>query len=595
MRIHILGLPHTKTSDEFTTCAFTVKVRNLCKMMTDRGHEVFHYGNEGSDPVCTENVVVASHKDWKALYNKPGTAFYDLETGGKYAPFHAAWAASTKAAIQKRMGRPNEDIICLTWGGTQRTACEGVPQFQIESGIGYRHSWSNYRVYESYAWMHMHMGAADLFSGNKFYWAVIPNAFDLSMFDFNPRMNEREDELLYLGRLNTDKGVALAIDVAKRAGMKIAIVGQGDPAPFLRDSKHVRYLPPVGIEGRRKLLAKARAVLTPTLYVEPFCGVHVEAMLSGTPVITTDWGVFPETVLQGISGFRCRTMEQFVWAVKHGIDKLDPGAIHAWAADNFSLERVALMYEEYFQQVLNVRRTGFFMPNPNRTQLDWLTRDYPTLAPHMRVDTKRPHEPPPIEPETSEWEKAQHFERSWWGLDWNARWDEEIRKQATYARLMDMPDDANYGTKTILDVGCGPVSMLQRSVHGRSRGVDPLAVSDETRKRYADANVEFLNVKAEDMPNDRVFDEVWIYNCLQHVDDPHAILRKVVAMGRAVRIFEWIDLGVCEGHPHNLTEAMFWQHFGGDDYERLVWNTGTLRDFGGTVTNKYIAIHAVCK
>lgn len=592
MRIHVLGIPHTQTTEKFTTCAFTMKVRNLCRMMHLRGHTVIHYGTEGSDPECTEHVSVVTKREWGALYPHPGTGYYNLNTEGKYAPYHIRWARNAKREILKRIGKPHEDIICLTWGGTQRTACEGVPQTLVESGIGYRHSWSDYRVYESYAWLHMHLGAADKFDGNKFYWSVIPNAFDVGMFDCGPPLDQRKGELLFMGRLNDDKGVGLAVHIAKEAGYKITLVGPGNPKPFLRDNPHARYLPPVGVEERRKLMSQARAVLCPTLYVEPFCGVHVEAQLSGTPVITTDWGAFAETVLHGITGYRCRTFEQFAWAAKN-IGRLNPNDCRRWASDNFSLERVALMYEEFFQQTLNVRHTGFYLPNPNRTQLDWLRRTHPSET--AQLDLSRPHEPPPDPAPKDVWIEAQQFERNWWGLNWQPNWDEELKKQETYFRLIGFPTDKDFGSKTILDVGCGPVSVLQRSKHGASRGVDPLAVSDETRKRYADAGVEFLNVKAEDMPDDTEFDEVWLYNVLQHTDDPHAILRKVVKMGRVVRIFEWIDLGVCPGHPQNLTEQMFLTHFGGDDYERPIWNTGNLKDFGGTATNKYIAIHAIRK
>lgn len=586
MRLHILGIPHTKTTDEFTTCAFTMKVLNLCKMMHRRGHTVYHYGVEGSNPECTEHISVVSAEEWSKLYSHPGTGYYDLKTDGDYAPYHAKWAANAKAAMLERMGDPHHDIVCLTWGAAQRTACEGVPQFLVESGIGYKHSWADYRVYESYAWLHMHLGAADLFSGNKFYWSVIPNAFDLSMFDFSA---ERGEDLLYMGRLNDDKGVGLAVHVAKEVGRRITIVGPGDPKPFL--APHVDYLPPVGVEGRRKLLSQAHAVLCPTLYVEPFCGTHIEAQLSGAPVITTDWGAFSEGVVHGVTGFRCRTFEQFVWAAKN-IEQIQPENCRRWAATNYSIERVSLMYEEFFQSVLNVRTKGFYLPHDDRKQLDWLMRSYPEQAVHNIV-IDEPHVAPP-EPEPEDiWTEAQTWERSWWGLDWAPHWDEELEKQETYFRLIGFPSDKDFGDKTILDVGCGPVSALQRSKHGPSRGVDPLAMSDETRGRYASANVELINIKAEGMPVDRTFDEVWMYNCLQHTDDPDAILSKIIAVGDAVRIFEWIDLGVCPGHPQNLTEDLFWRHFGSNEWQRVIWNVGTLRDFGGTAINKYIAIYAV--
>jgi glycosyltransferase involved in cell wall biosynthesis len=307
MRIHVLGVPHTKTTEEFSTCAFTQKTLTLCKMLTRRGHHVIHYGVEGSNPECTENVSVMPHGVWAKFFSHPGREFYKVDVSGDFAPYHARYAASLRAAILERTGEPFTEIICHPWNGTQPGATEGIPQYRVESGIGYRGAWAPWRVYESYAWLHMHLGELGAWHGGKWYWNVIPNAFDLTQF-LEPK-SQRSGDFLYLGRLNFDKGVGIACDTAKAVGARITIVGQGDPTPYL--APHVTYRPPVGIAERKELLANARALFAPTIYVEPFGSTHVEAMLSGVPVITSDFGVFPETNLHGITGYRCRTMEQF--------------------------------------------------------------------------------------------------------------------------------------------------------------------------------------------------------------------------------------------------------------------------------------------
>ena len=119
----------------------------------------------------------------------------------------------------------------------------------------------------------------------------------------------------------------------------------------------------------------AIALLCPSHYLEPFGGVAVEAMLCGTPVISSDWGGFAEFNVHGRTGYRCRTMDHFVWAAKN-IISLDREAIRLYAQCNFSLEFVALMYEEYFGQIKHLydSHQGFYFVNPERDQLDWLER-----------------------------------------------------------------------------------------------------------------------------------------------------------------------------------------------------------------------------
>lgn len=370
-----------------------MKVWNLCRMMIDRGHEVTHFGNEGSNPVCSENVAILPYDEWAAVYRHPGTDYFDVsvDTPAKQQ-FHARFAAALERQMRERIRGTYETIICIPWGGPQRDAAVPLADraFVVESGIGYIHSWADFRVFESYAWLHMTLGREGILHGQKWYWPVIPNAFDVSMFGFRAK---KDDYFLYLGRLTHDKGVGLAVDVAKRAGRRLLIAGQGDPAPYLAD--HVEYVGPVNVERRRDILSRAAALLCPTYYVEPFGGVNVEAQLSGTPVIATDYGAFTETVLHGVTGYRCRTMEQFEFAARH-IDAIDPHACRAWAM-NYSLERVGRMYEEYFRMLLDLAGDGFYAARPDRRDLGWLQPRLPHTngdGAHVtdRIELARPHE-----------------------------------------------------------------------------------------------------------------------------------------------------------------------------------------------------------
>ena len=121
---------------------------------------------------------------------------------------------------------------------------------------------------------------------------------------------------------------------------------------------NVEYVGFAGYEKRKKLMAGAKALFVPTLYLEPFGYVVLEANMSGTPVITTDFGAFPETVKQGVTGFRCRTFREFCQAVKD-IEQLDPKKCREWA-ENFTLEKVTPMYQRYFTQILDLIGKGWY-------------------------------------------------------------------------------------------------------------------------------------------------------------------------------------------------------------------------------------------
>jgi len=374
LRFHILAVPHTVTRKDYSACAFTQKALKFGKMMHRRGHTVIHYGHNESEVECTEQVNITDnqlfqetygHYDWKKELFKHNTA----DNCNK--------VFNERAIVEIGKRKKHHDFLLLFWGIGHADVARAHPDLiAVEPGIGcFNTPCTPFSIYESYAVMNYVYGQEKW--EPKWTDAVIPNYFDLEDFKFNPKPGSY---FMYLGRIIESKGIGVAVEIAKRTGIKLKVAGQGDfkqqlgfdPPP---EVEIVGYLEPA---ARDEMLRGALALLAPTHYNEPFGGVTIEALLCGTPIITSDWGAFSENNLHGITGYRCRNMDQFVWAAKN-IHKIDRHVCREWAEDNFSLEHVAPMYEEYFTSLLPIfTGKGFYEINDKRKDLDWMKREYPS-------------------------------------------------------------------------------------------------------------------------------------------------------------------------------------------------------------------------
>lgn len=395
MKIFVLGHPHTKTSPEFLHHGFTTKVWNLCKIFSSLGHEVIHLGVEGSAPVCSKHVSVTSAAFWEEQIgyqaHVPPVKPLSQEDLAKLAndreTYHHVFSENARETIRSLSPDPFSAIVCVTWGGSQWRAVEGLRQFVVEAGIGYYPQvTSKYRVFESNAWAHLIYGKEGRTNGDYWQDAVIPNATDPTRFAFRPT---KDDYFLVMGRMNADKGIGIAVEVTQRLGKRLVLAGTPGAASAAIPT-HVEFRPNVSEEDRKELMAGAKALFAPTRYPEPFGQVVIEAAMSGTPVISTDWGAFPETVLHGITGFRCRNIDQFLRAAR-SIDTIDPANCRAWALGNFSLEAVASAWDEYFRGLLALNTVDGWNTDTGRRitpandnavaagpDRDWLRKHYPT-------------------------------------------------------------------------------------------------------------------------------------------------------------------------------------------------------------------------
>jgi glycosyltransferase involved in cell wall biosynthesis len=184
---------------------------------------------------------------------------------------------------------------------------------------------------------------------------VIPNPIDAAAFPFRA---DKEDFVLWIGRMAPVKGAHRAIAAAKGAGVPLVIAGPVQPGqeqyfesevkPHIDDDA-VRYVGEVGGEEKAQLFARARGMLMPIRWPEPFGMVMVEAMACGTPVIAFPEGAAPEIVIDGETGFLVGDEHEMADAVAR-LGEIDPGRCREHVTARYDVPTVAGEYVEAYRE-----------------------------------------------------------------------------------------------------------------------------------------------------------------------------------------------------------------------------------------------------
>ena len=207
------------------------------------------------------------------------------------------------------------------------------------------------------------------------YLGTTYNGIDPTEFTFNDTPGEY---LVFLGRFHPEKGTHLAIEIAKRAGvrLKIAAIPQDERyfneqvAPHI-DGDRVQFLGAVEREARNELLSNALALVHMTTRPERFGLTLVEAMACGTPVLGANMGSVPEIVIDGVTGFVCDTVDDAIARVPQ-LATLDRNACRTRVEAEFTVERMVDRYVDAYAHALELK----VPPPPTAEQVRWRKHDW---------------------------------------------------------------------------------------------------------------------------------------------------------------------------------------------------------------------------
>lgn len=346
MIFHCLSVPYSPTNKEVSLCAFVQKVYKFCDYMTKAGHTVYHYGHENSKVNCTEHITVTNDD---ILKNSYGNLNHWQTNGFNQSTNENAVKIFNQNCIHelnKRIKSKNEFILC--WFGFSHEPCVKFfynKAIVVEPSIGYDSMFAPVKIFETYSQMHKMHGLVkrDIDLNTE---SVVYPGFDVNDFEFK---KEKSNIALFLGRVITAKGAKIVYDVCNE--VKQEIIFAGPNIEKMKDTKYCKFIGFIGPDKRKKLLANAKFLFAPSIFMEPCNWTAIEAQFSGTPCITTDFGGFVETVTHNKTGIRCRNNKDFAQAIKN-ISKINSQDCYENAISKFTIDIQRQNYEDIFKSLM---------------------------------------------------------------------------------------------------------------------------------------------------------------------------------------------------------------------------------------------------
>lgn len=319
-------------------------IATLAEALRDQGHDVIVYAN-GESRVGAE--VCWMYRNRQHLPDDPAEINAEEIT-------HTAWAMRDASA--------SCDVIHIN-------SAFGLPHtYLIENPVVYtvHHAHDDRRshIYSFYSDVHYVCTSASQRRAEAMpRLSTIGHGVDLRRYKFTKK---KERFLCFLGRIAPVKGLHLAIEAAKQAGIPLKIAGDIQPShrdyfeskirPLL-DGDFVEYLGEADPQMKNELLGKAMALLFPMQGEGPLALVVLEAMACGTPVLALSSESLGDVVQNGVNGFVCRSVGELAKHA-HDVSAMSPEIIRQNIADNFSAERMARDYGALYTSSIAEAATG---------------------------------------------------------------------------------------------------------------------------------------------------------------------------------------------------------------------------------------------
>ena len=314
---------------------------DLCAGLAELGQDVTLFAAKGSKPIGNYEVFETidpvfdfgtdwSKVDWyekeKAHYETFKDRLKDYDLVHSHTWFHFPYMAKRE--------NPSLKVCATHHGGLgfKTKPCEKMNLIAISKFMA--------ETYSRQLNTHVHF---------------VYNGIDLDAY---PYKAVKGDRLIYVGRFVSFKQPHVAIQVAKRLGMGLDLVGGAYEEPYFSeqvkphcDGKQIVLHTEAPHELKVRLLQDAKALLFPSKMMEPFGLVSVEANSCGTPVVALRDGAIPEVVLEEVNGYVCNSMEEMVAMVKH-VDKIKPENCRKLVEQNFSRKIMSEKYLDLYRSIL---------------------------------------------------------------------------------------------------------------------------------------------------------------------------------------------------------------------------------------------------